>query len=316
MTCAELLARVRIPVVAAPMLLVSNPDLVIATCKAGAIGSFPTLNQRTADGLEAWLDRIEGVVGPDDAPFAVNLIVGRINDRLAEDLAIVVRHRVPIVITSFGADREVVAAIHGYGGLVFHDVATPRHVEVAAASGVDGLILLTAGAGGHTGHLNPFAMLNEARARFGGLLILAGALSTGRDVAGAIVAGADLAYLGTRFIATREAAVDPAYQEMMLAGSASDVTVTRAMTGTAASFLNASLKAHGLEPRAMAAATEIVRTAPDGGALKPWRDLWSAGQGIGAINDIPAAGEMVDRLVAEYREALETAARRGAGQPR
>lgn len=305
MRVAELRARLKIPVIAAPMLLVSNPDLVIATSRAGAIGTFPSLNQRGGDGLEAWLDRIETALRPSGAPYGVNLIVGKINDRLAGDLAIVVRREVPLVITSFGADRDVVAAIHGYGGLVFHDVASPRHIEVAAAAGVDGLILLTAGAGGHTGWHNPFAMLNEARARFGGALILAGALSTGRDVAGAITAGADFAYMGTRFIATREANVEPDYHRMLLEGSASDVTVTRALSGVAASFLDASMRRYGLVPEAMAAATEVVRSGPDGHRLKPWLELWSAGQGIGAISDIPGAGELVERLAAEYAAALQ-----------
>lgn len=304
MQLAELRAKLKIPVIAAPMLLVSNPDLVIATSLAGAIGTFPSLNQRSSDGLEAWLDRIETALRPSAAPFGVNLIVGKINDRLANDLAIVIRHEVPLVITSFGTDRDVVAAIHGYGGLVFHDVASPRHIEVAAAAGVDGLILLTAGAGGHTGWHNPFAMLNEARARFGGALILAGALSTGRDVAGAITAGADFAYMGTRFIATREAGVDAEYQRMILEGSASDVTVTRALSGAAASFLNASMRRFGLVPEAMATATEVVRSGPDGQRLKPWLELWSAGQGIGAISDVPGAGELVGRLAAEYATAL------------
>ncbi len=304
MQLTELRARLKIPVIAAPMLLVSNPDLVIATCRAGAIGTFPSLNQRSGDGFEAWLDRIEAALGPGDAPFGVNLIVGRVNDRLAGDLAVVVRHAVPLVITSFGADRDVVAAIHGYGGFVFHDVASPRHIEVAAAAGVDGLILLTAGAGGHTGWHNPFAMLNEARARFGGALILAGALSTGRDVAGAITAGADFAYMGTRFIATREANVDPDYQRMIVDGSAADVTVTRGLSGTAASFLDASMRRYGLVPEAMAAATEVVRSGPDGQMLKPWAEIWSAGQGIGSIADVPGAGELVERLAADYAAAL------------
>ncbi len=305
MKLAEVRSRLKIPVIAAPMLLVSNPDLVIATSMAGAIGTFPSLNQRSSDGLEVWLDRIEAALAPTGAPFGVNLVVGKVNDRLANDLAIVVRRAVPIVITSFGADRAVVEAVHGYGGVVLHDVASPRHIEVAAAAGVDGLILLTGGAGGHTGWHNPFAMLNEARARFGGALILAGALSTGRDVAGAITAGADFAYMGTRFIATREANVDADYHRMILEGSAADVTVTRALTGAVASFLNASMERFGLVPQAMAAATEVVRSSPDGRALKPWLELWSAGQGVGAISDVPGAGELVERLAAEYAAALQ-----------
>ena len=297
--------KLTVPVIAAPMLRISNPDLVIAACRAGAIGAFPTLNPRTGEALEAWLQQIEAALGPDDAPFAVNLIVNPLsNPRLADDLERVVRHRVPLVITSFGADREVVGRIHEYGGVVFHDVATPRHVEVAAAAGVDGLILLTAGAGGHTGWLNPFAMLNEARARFSGPLILAGGLSTGRDVAGAIVAGASYAYMGTRFIATREAGAEADYQAMMMAGSASDVTVTRAVSGTPASFLNQSLRAWGLDPKVMAKAEHQIQTAPDGRAIKPWSEIWSAGQGIGSIHDIPSVADLVARLAGEYHAAL------------
>ena len=221
------------------MLLASTTRLVIETCRAGAIGTFPAHNARTTQQYENWLKEIEQARRPSDAVFGVNLIVGKISSRLADDLAITVRHRVPLVITSFGADSEVVKAVHDYGGLVFHDAANGRHVEIAAKADVDGIILLTGGAGGHTGFLNPFAFLHEARRCYHGARLLAGSLSTGRDAAAAIVAGADLAYMGTGFLATEEADVDPEYRSMMLAAGASDVTVTWAMSGTPGSRYSA-----------------------------------------------------------------------------
>lgn len=295
----------RLPVVTAPMLLVSNPGLVIAACKAGVIGTFPSLNHRTALGYEGWLDEIEAARGPNDAAFGVNLIVAKQNVRLNGDLEITVRRKVPLVITSFGADRDVVAAVHEYGGLVFHDVASTRHVEVAASAGVDGLILLTGGAGGHTGMLNPFAILNEARRIFDGTILLAGALSTGADIAAAQMAGADLAYMGTRFIATGEAAVDPAYQQMMIASAAADILVTRGITGTPASFMIPSLAANDLDPKMMANRMTPVTEEEAGRPLKPWKEIWSAGQGIGSIDDAPPVAELVDRLHAEYQAAAD-----------
>mgnify|MGYP002723424328 CR=1 FL=1 len=301
---ASLMRNLRLPVVTAPMLLVSDPNLVLSACRAGVIGTFPSLNQRGAAGYEQWLDTIEAGLGPDDAAYGVNLIVSKANDRLDSDLAITVRRRVPLVITSFGADRDVVKAVHGYGGIVFHDIASIRHAEVAAAAGVDGLILLTAGAGGHTGWLNPFAILNEVRAMFGGTILLAGALSTGRDIAAARMAGADLAYMGTRFIATRESAVDPAYRAMLVEARAADVQVTRGISGTPASFLTPSMIANGLDPLAMASATLAVKDV-DGRAIKPWKEIWSAGQGVGSIADIPSVTELVGRLGCEYSLARQ-----------
>jgi nitronate monooxygenase len=201
----------------------------------------------------------------------------------------------------------VVKAVHDYGGLVFHDAASPRHVEIAAEAGVDGIILLTGGAGGHTGFLNPFAFLADARKRFDGTLILAGALSTGRDVAAAVVAGADMAYLGTRFLATDEAAVETEYRAMILAAGASDVTATAAMSGTPASFLNASLQRHGFDPKTLDLRHPKVSVAPDGSAVKPWKEIWSAGQGVAGIADVLPASRLVDRLATEYRMALARA---------
>lgn len=299
-----LLPNLKVPVVAAPMLIASNVRLLVETCRAGAIGTFPALNARSSAQYESWLDEIEAARGPGDASFGVNLIVAKINTRLADDLAITVRHRVPLVITSFGADREVVKAVQGYGGLVFHDAASARHVEIAAEAGVDGVILLTGGAGGHTGFLNPFAFLADARKRYDGALLLAGALSTGRDVAAAIVAGADFAYMGTRFLATEEANVDPDHRSMMVEAGASDVTATAAMSGTPASFLNASLRAHGLDPKMLDLRHPKIEAAPDGRPLKVWKEIWSAGQGVAGIDDVLPAADLVERLARDYRAAL------------
>jgi len=302
---AALTANLRVPIIAAPMLIASVPELVIATCRAGAIGTFPALNARGVDEYDQWLTQIEHALGPDDATYGVNLIVGKVNPRLAEDLAVTIRRRVPLVITSFGADRDVVKAVHGYGGIVLHDAALPRHVEIAADAGVDGIILLTSGAGGHTGMLNPFAFLADARKRYDGALILAGALSTGRDAAAAIVAGADFAYMGTRFLATDEANVEPGQREMMVVSGAADITVTSAISGTPAAFLNESLSRHGFDPRKLELRHPRMETAPNGAPVKPWKEIWSAGQGVAGIDDVLPARELVARLAAEYRAALE-----------
>lgn len=303
MAIPELLGRnLKLPVVVAPMFLVSDPGLTIAACKAGVIGTFPSLNARSAAEYEGWLNRIDAALGPDDAGYGVNLIVSKQNARLAEDLAITVRRRVPLVITSFGADREVVAAVQGYGGIVFHDVASVRHAEIAAAAGVDGLIVLTTGAGGHTGWLNPFAVMNEVRAVFDGTILLAGGMATGRDVAAAQMMGADLAYMGTRFIATREAAVDAGYHRLLVESRAMDVMATRGISGTPANFLTTSLLAHGLDPTVFAAATAPLPELAERG-LKPWKDIWSAGQGVGSIADVPMMGELVEQMIADHAGA-------------
>lgn len=301
---AALLHNLKVPVVAAPMLIASTPALVIETCRAGAIGTFPALNPRTTGEYEDWLNRIAAARGAGDAAFGVNLIVAKINQRLAADLEVTVRHKVPLVITSFGADREVVKAVHGYGGLVFHDAASARHVEIAAEAGVDGIILLTHGAGGHTGYLNPFAFLADARKHYDGALLLAGGLSTGRDVAAAIVAGADLAYMGTRFIATPEANVPEGHRAMIAAAGASDVTATAAMSGTPAVFLNESIRNAGLDPKALHLRHPRIEADPDGNPLKVWSEIWSAGQGVAGIDEVVPARELVTRLAHDYRAAL------------
>jgi len=305
---AALMSNLKAPIIAAPMLIASVPQLVIETCRGGAIGTFPAYNARGGDEYEQWLTQIEQALGPDDTTFGVNLIVGKVNPRLSEDLEVTIRRRVPLVITSFGADRDVVKAVHGYGGIVLHDAALPRHVEIAAEAGVDGIILLTSGAGGHTGMLNPFAFLADARKRYDGALILAGALSTGRDVAAAIVAGADLAYMGTRFLATEEANVEPGQREMMLESGAADITVTSAISGTPAAFLNGSLSRCGFDPRKLDLRHPRVETSPNGSPIRPWKEIWSAGQGVAGIEDVLRARELVARLAAEYRMALATPA--------
>lgn len=311
-----LISGLRVPVISAPMLLISNLRLVLETCRAGAIGSFPALNTRSTTEYEEWLDAIEQQRGSHDATFAVNLIVAKSNARLADDLAVTVRHRVPLVITSLGADQNVVSAVHDYGGLVFHDVASARHVEIAAKAGVDGLILLTSGAGGHTGFLNPFAFLQEARRRFDGTLILSGALSTGGDVAAAIIAGADLAYMGTRFIATEEALADSEYKSMIVAAGSNDVVVTSAMSGNPASFLSASLCRVGFDPKELGLRDPKLTERPDGQPLRPWKEVWSAGQGVAGIQEVLPAGALVRQLEEDYAKALARASGSLAHQSR
>ena len=309
---ARLKHGLRLPVVVAPMLLASTCELVTQACRAGAIGTFPALNARTGDAYETWLDRIEKDRQPGDAVYGVNLIVARDNTRLTDDLAVTVRHRVPLVITSFGADRDVVRAVQDYGGVLFHDVASARHVEIAAEAGVDGVILLTAGAGGHTGFLNPFAFLHDAQQRFDGTLLLAGGLASGRDVAAAIVAGADLAYMGTRFLATDEASIDADYHAMIVAAGTADVVATAALSGTPASFLSASLRRSGLDPSTLDLRHPKITHAPDGTPLRPWRQVWSAGQGVAGIGEVSPTKSLIEKLSREYREALVTATTTGS----
>lgn len=278
------------------MFLVSGPDLVISACKAGMLGSFPALNQRTTAGLDEWLTRIESELGDGDAPYAVNLIVHPTNTRLQDDLEVVVRHRVPVVVTSLGAVPELVDAVHAYGGVVFHDVTTLRHARKAAGAGVDGLVLVSAGAGGHAGTLNPFALLASVKPWFEGTILLAGSLTSGADVAAAIAAGADLAYLGTRFIATAESAAPDGYRELIVDAGAGDVVYTPAVSGIPANFLAASLAAAGVDPNGPPAEKEDV---------KAWRDVWSAGHGVAGITDVVTVAELGERLASEYREAVD-----------
>jgi nitronate monooxygenase len=296
--------RLAVPAIAAPMFLISGPDLVVEACRGGVIGTFPALNQRTSEGYDAWLSEIETRLTPagDHAPFGVNLIVHKTNARLEEDLAITVRHRVPLVITSLGTARPVVEQIHSYGGLVFHDVIHLHHAHKAAEAGVDGLIAVSAGAGGHAGTLSPFAFLAEIRAFFEKTVVLAGAITNGRQIAAAQLMGADLAYLGTRFINTRESMAPAGFKEMILQSNAKDIVFTAAISGVHANFLRASIVAAGGDPDHL----------PQHGGLsmagdaetKAWKDVWSAGHGVGGIDDIPPTADLCARLVHEYREAL------------
>jgi nitronate monooxygenase len=298
--------RLRLPAIVAPLFLASGPDLVVETCRSGLLGTFPALNQRTTEGFEAWLSEIETRLAayPHAAPFGVNLIVHKSNSRLSQDLDCVIKHRVPVVITSLGAVRDVVDAVHSYGGLIFHDVISRRHAEKAAEAGVDGIIAVSAGAGGHAGNLNPFALLNEIRSVFSGTLILSGSVSTGRDIAAARVMGADYAYLGTRFLATKEAMIEEAYRQMILRSRAADIVYTPNISGVNANFLRESIKAAGLDPD----------NIPPHGKLdldseaKVWKTIWSAGQGVGAIHDVMSAAELCERLIEEYRDAMHSAA--------
>ncbi len=294
--------RIALPVIAAPMFLVSGPDLVVETCKAGVVGSFPALNQRSTEGYGEWLAEIRERAGNAAAPFGVNLIVHRSNARLDADLAETVRQRVPFVITSLGAVSEVVDAIHGYGGLVFHDVINLRHAQKAAEAGVDGLIAVSAGAGGHAGTYNPFAFLHEIRQFYQGTIVLSGAMSTGAHVVAARAAGADFAYLGTRFIATTESRAPEDYKQMILAATAKDIVYTNAISGVNGNFLRASLEAAGLDPANL---PEFNRELHLGSSEKrAWKNIWSAGQGVGAIQDVPSTAELVARLRREYAAAI------------
>ncbi|SNX72395.1 nitronate monooxygenase [Cereibacter ovatus] len=294
---SALRGRLKAPIIAAPMFLTSGPDLVVETCNAGLLGTFPALNQRSSAGFRDWLHQIRGRLLPDAAPFGVNLIVHRSNPRVESDLAICIEEKVPLVITSLGAVPELVAAVHGYGGLVFHDVVNVRHARKAAEAGVDGIIAVPAGAGGHAGTLNPFALVSEIRAVFSGCIVLGGALNTGRQVAAARMMGADLAYLGTRFLATAEAMVPEAQKRMVVESSAADIVYTPKVSGIPASFLRQSLAAAGIDPEADGSAPHLDMQSE----AKVWKDVWSAGQGVGGITDIPPAAELCQRLIAAYR---------------
>lgn len=306
------LADLKIPVVGAPMFLVSGPELVVAQCAAGVVGSFPSLNARPEAALREWIRRIReelaGIKGHEPqravAPFAVNLIVNKANARLAHDTDVCLREEVPIVITSLQAPGEIVPEVHRYGGLVFHDVTTVRHAEKAAEAGVDGIVLVCAGAGGHAGTMSPFALLPEIRRRFPGTILLAGAISTGRAVFAARALGADLAYMGTRFIATRESLAGEDYKRMVVEASAKDVVYTPEFTGVAGNYLLPSILAAGIDPATLAlpGSTRAYRSRTDGG-VTAWRDIWSAGQGVGSIEDVPSVAELVERLAREFHLA-------------
>lgn len=309
--------RLKLPIIAAPMFLVSGPELVIACCNVGVVGTFPALNQRTSAGVDAWLEQIRASLVADAAPFGVNLIVHKTNPRLGAELQLCARHKVPIIITSLGAATEVVDAVHAYGGVVFHDITTARHARKAAEAGVDGLILVAGGAGGHAGTMSPFSLLAEVRAFFDKTIILAGCLSTGGDIAAALMMGADLAYMGTRFIATTESTASAANKQMLVDATAADIIYTPAISSIPANFLRQSIVAAGLDPDRLAAPsgidlshiTEPYKKAPGAPESKAWRDIWSAGQGVASIHDVLPAAQLVQRLRDEYRQRANAFAR-------
>lgn len=311
--------RLRLPLVAAPMFLVSNPALVSACCNSGIVGSFPALNQRESAGFAAWLDEIEGSLASNAAPYAVNLIVHNSNPRLQADLAICVERRVPIVITSLGAVKEVVDAVHSYGGLVFHDVTTRHHAEKAAEAGVDGLIAVAAGAGGHAGTWSPFALLAEIRQFFDKTVLLSGCLNHGHEILAAQLLGADLAYMGTRFIATTENNASADYKAMILEARAADIIHTPAVSGVPASFMRQSLEQAGYDLKQLQNKGDInygEKLKPMDKEAKAWKTVWSAGQGVGGIDDLPSVQELVSRLDHEYRAALTRSQALGQRWPR
>ncbi|MCL3838951.1 NAD(P)H-dependent flavin oxidoreductase [Aeromicrobium duanguangcaii] len=303
---AVLQNRLSIPVVASPMFIASGPDLVIAQCKAGIVGSFPALNARPASLLGEWLDRIEGeLAGTDAAPFAVNQIVHRSNARLEEDMATIVEHRVPIVITSLGARPEINDAVHSYGGIVLHDIINDRFARKAIEKGADGLIAVAAGAGGHAGTLSPFALIQEIRQWFDGPLLLSGSIAHGRSVLAAQAAGADLAYVGSAFLATDEANVVDAYKQMIVESSADDIVYSSLFTGVHGNYLRGSIEAAGLDPLNLPQGDPTTMNFGSGGTndSKAWKDIWGAGQGLGVIDSTVPAADLVARLRREYEEA-------------
>ena len=303
------------PVVGAPLFIVSTPQLVIAQCKAGIVGSFPALNARPVSQLDEWLSQITAELashahqhpGQTVAPFAVNQIVHGSNDRLEHDMRLCVKYRVPIVITSLRPPADVVSAVHSYGGLVFHDVINLRHAEKAAAQGVDGIIAVCAGAGGHAGVLSPFALVKQIRAVFPGTILLAGAMSTGADVLAAQALGADLAYMGTRFIATVEANAAAGYKQMVADSCAEDIVYTSLFTGIAGNYLRGSVANAGLNPDELAPAYKSSLNFAGGGNAvgKAWKDIWGAGQSVSGISDVDTVRVIVDRMTQEYRVARE-----------
>ena len=307
--------ELKLPAVAAPMFLISGPQLVIECCKNGIVGTFPALNHRTTEGFEEWvveikeaLDIFEKETGNKAAPFGVNLIVHPTNPRVQPDLEICIKHKVPIIITSLGAVSDLVSAVHSYGGLVYHDVIKKRHAEKAAEAGVDGLILVAAGAGGHAGALSPLALVNEIKSIFKKTILLSGCISTGRDIASALQMGADLAYMGTRFINVKESMADPEYQKMIINSKAEDIVYTAAVSGVNANFLRPSLEAMGIteelwnQTKKIDFGSELDAAQAEAQA---WKTIWSAGQGVTSIADVKPTKELVEQLKSEFKSALE-----------
>lgn len=312
----DALARLRIPAIAAPMFLVSSPELVIATCRAGIVGSFPAPNLRTSAEFGAWMGQIAAALAePADAPWpvapwAVNLVTHSTSPRLEADLAEVARHRPPLVITALGSPRPVIPTVHGYGGLVFADVASEALARKAAEAGVDGLVLVCSGAGGHTGELSPFVFVERVRQFFDGHIALAGAINTGEAILAARVLGADFGYLGTAFIAAEESLAPEPYRQMLIDCTAADLMVTRAFTGARASMLKPSMLAQGLDPAELEFKVAKMRfTGRQDEEVKPWTGIWGAGQGVGKVEKVEPAAAIVDRLAREYEAARARALR-------
>jgi len=306
------ISNLRMPLFAAPMFLLSGPKLVINACKAGIIGAFPTPNARTPGILDEWLTEIDAALddGSDaaaaSAPYAANLVVHSTNRRFPDDLAVVVKHRSPIVITALGSPARVVEPVHGYGGLVFADVNSVEYARKAAATGVDGLVLVCGGAGGHTGALNPFAFVEEVRRFWDGYIALAGGIASGNAVLASIAAGADFAYMGTSFIATEESQAEPEYKQMVVDCTAEDLLVTKAFTGADASMMIPSIVNQGLDPAEIAdKAVKMNYTGQDGADVKPWKGIWAAGQGVGCVTRVQSVAALVDSLAAEYEAARQ-----------
>ena len=315
MTKTNIFKNLSLPVIAAPMFLISGPKLVIECCKNGIIGTFPALNQRTTEGFEKWiieiksaLDLFEKETGKKAAPFGVNLIVHQTNPRVKADLEICIKHKVPIIITSLGAVPQLVGAIHSYGGLVFHDVIKKRHAEKAAEAGVDGLILVCAGAGGHAGTLNPMPFVAEIKKFFHKTILLSGCISNGQDIASALQMGADIAYMGTRFINTKESKAPEDYRKMIIDSDANDIVYTAAISGVSANFLKPSLEAMGITEE-MLKRTKKIDFGKELSAMekeaKAWSTIWSAGQGVTNISDNPTVKDLTDLMKKEFKVAIE-----------
>jgi nitronate monooxygenase len=305
--------HLRLPLIGSPLFIVSSPRLVLAQCKAGIVGSFPALNARPISQLDEWLAQMNEELAAYQranpavkvAPYAVNQIVHASNNRLEQDVALCVKHKAPIVITSLRPPAEVVSAVHSYGGVVFHDVINRRHAEKAAAQGVDGIIAVCAGAGGHAGGLSPFALVKQIREVFAGTIILSGAMSTGADILAACAMGADLAYLGTRFIAAEEANAPPEYKQMLVDSAAEDIVYTNLFTGVAGNYLRGSIERAGLDPDNLPIADKTKMNFASGGnaPAKAWKDIWGAGQSVSGIHEVETVELLVTRLESEYQSA-------------
>lgn len=311
MTIQELKDRLRLPVIVAPMFIVSGTKLVIEACKNGMVGTFPSLNGRTPEDFENMLIEIttelkmfEEETGKKPAPYGVNIIVNRTNPRVQTDLMICAKYKVPLIITSLGAVKELVDAVHGYGGLVFHDVVKKRHAEKAAEAGVDGIICVSAGAGGHAGTSHPFALVNEVKSFYNGAVLMAGSINSGNEVLAAQMVGADFAYMGTRFINTKECLAQKEYKQMIIESEIGDVVYTPGVSGVPGNFLVKSISNAGIDITQQKE-EDFSKLSQDD--AKAWKDIWSAGHGVTTIKDVPSVSELTDRLEKEYKDAIDFA---------